>query len=207
MVVMLLLFGWVGDDQGREGSGPERLLRVLGQRAGCGHELVQVFVALGRAIGTATRPDQPQAGRLGLLITQRTLACLLASAGCCLMVAGLQVRYVCPLFPISYLNPPYLRHRKKQQQQGKHSAPPRYKATGRSEQGEDDVDEDEEEEGEPRGQSKRREEKTRKRRRRSSQGKEAKGQSRRRLLQQGGRDGGCGGLVWAEVSPPANQPS
>ena len=64
------------ESEGKEGSPPARLLRVLEQRAGSGHELVQAFAATCRAL-------------------------------------GLPARYVCPLDPRSYQNPPYLKLRKK----------------------------------------------------------------------------------------------
>jgi Transglutaminase-like superfamily len=45
----------VTDDEGGSGSEPRRLLQVLAQKAGASYEIVQVFLALCRAIGLQAR--------------------------------------------------------------------------------------------------------------------------------------------------------
>jgi hypothetical protein len=88
-------------------------------------------------------------------------------------LSGWQARYVCPLFPISYLNPPYLQERRKRLRQ---------EATGTV----TEATVTEREGGQEKGKRKRRESK--------------QGGSRRKLLKKAGqREGGCGALVWVEV--------
>lgn len=89
------------------------------------------------------------------------------------VLSGWQARYVCPLFPISYLNPPYLQERRKRLRQ---------EATGTVTEATVTEREGEQEKG--------------KRKRRESK----QGGSRRKLLKKAGqREGGCGALVWVEV--------